>query len=59
MRDFLVKCTRNTSQTLPYCEGETYQAKYEGKGLVKVFDEKGSFIQCPLNGFYLDFEEIK
>lgn len=59
MKQFKVKCVRNDSSCLPYVDGEIYTAQNEGKGLLIVFDGKGDFIQCPRNGYYLDFEEIK
>lgn len=59
MKQFSVECTRNSSMSLPYAVGSIYLAQNEGKGLIKVFDDNGGFIQCPRNGHYLDFEEIK
>lgn len=59
MRKMKLKCVRNESKCLPYTVGETYSATNEGKGIIKIEDNRGGWMQAPLNGYYLEFEEVK
>lgn len=59
MRKMKLKCVRNESKSLPYSVGETYSATNEGKGIIKIEDNHGGFILAPLNGYYLEFEDVK
>lgn len=55
----LVKCIRNDSKTLPFLVNQIYSVGYDfGGGLFEIYDGRGSAIQAPLNGSYLEFIEI-
>lgn len=59
MKETKVKCIRNESKSFDYVVGETYIATNEGKGILSIADSDGGFILAPLNGYYLEFEEVK
>lgn len=55
-----VKCIRNDSKSLPFQVGETYNLGYHfGGGLYEVICKNGSKVQATLNGYYLEFVEVK
>ncbi|AEA72944.1 hypothetical protein Shfl1p68 [Shigella phage Shfl1] len=54
-----VKCIRNDSKTLPFRVNQIYSVGYDFVGgLFEIYDGRGSVIQAPLNGYYLEFIEI-
>lgn len=54
-----VKCIRNDSKTLIFRVNQIYSIGYDfGGGLFEIYDGRGSAIQAPLNGSYLEFIEI-
>lgn len=54
-----VKCIRNDSKTLTFRVNQIYSVGYDfGRGLFEIYDGRGSVIQAPLNGHYLEFIEI-
>lgn len=55
----LVKCIRNDSKTLPFRVNQIYSVGYDFcGGLFEIYDGRGSAIQAPLNGRYLEFIAI-
>lgn len=54
-----VKCIRNDFKTLPFRVNQIYSVGYDfGGGSFEIYDGRGSVIQAPLNGYYLEFIEI-
>lgn len=54
-----VKCIRNDSKKLPFRVNQIYSVGYDfGGGLFEIYDGRGSTIQAPLNGHYLEFIEL-
>lgn len=53
-----VKCTRNTSTSLPFVVGFEYNAVAIPGGMYEITDDQGMKIIAPLNGHYLTFSPL-
>lgn len=53
-----LKCVSNSSKSLDFILGDTYEAQNRGDGLYNVTTSKGWCLICPLEGYFVKFTEV-
>ena len=59
MTNVTLKCTSNTSKSLDFVVGNTYEAVDRKDSMFDVISEKGWCLVMPLDGYFVKFEVTK